>query len=64
MATVAELKATRCYARSALHQTLEEVIAGCVESVRRYGVSLTSHPLLSGAPLPAPALCIALRDEQ
>ena len=40
MATVAELKATRCYARSVLHQSMEEVIAGCVESVRRYGVSL------------------------
>jgi hypothetical protein len=39
MTTIAELKETRCYARSALHDTMEEVVAGCVESLRRYGVS-------------------------
>ena len=59
MTTIAELKETRCYARSALHDTMEEVVAGCVESLRRYGVSHARCCSWSIRETPAHALAAA-----
>ena len=38
-----QLVATRAYARDAESQSLEEVIEGCVESLRRYGFCCVDH---------------------
>lgn len=41
--TTEELKATRCYARDCEVHSVEEIIAGCSDSIRRYGFACIDH---------------------